>query len=56
MAMTYEQVAKAVQQGGSIYFVLLFVAALIYALWPRNRATFDRAAQAPFDEEDPHGV
>lgn len=50
--MTYEQVSMAVQQGGSIYFLLMFLAAVIYALWPRNRQTFDRAAQLPLEEED----
>ena len=50
--MTYEALARFAQQGGSIYFSLLFVAALIYALWPRNRSRFDAAARMPLDEED----
>ena len=50
--MTYETLARFAQQGGSIYFGLLFLAALIYALWPRNRARFDAAARMPLDEED----
>lgn len=51
--MTYETVAKIAQQGGTIYFALLFVAAFAYALWPKNRSGFDQAARLPFDEELP---
>ncbi len=32
-------------------FVLLFVAVVVYALWPRNRATFDNAANMPLRED-----
>jgi cytochrome c oxidase cbb3-type subunit IV len=31
-------------------FVALFVAVVVYALWPRNRATFDRAARLPLED------
>ena len=31
-------------------FVGLFVSALLYALWPRNRATFDKAANIPLED------
>ncbi len=50
--VTYETLSRFAQQGGSIYFSLLFVAVLIYALWPRNRTRFDAAARIPLDEED----
>ena len=51
--MTYEMAARFAQQGGSIYFSVLFLGALIYALWPRNRSNFDEAARLPLhDEED----
>ncbi len=50
--MSYETVSRFAQQGGSIYFCVLFAAALIYALWPRNRSRFDAAARMPLDEED----
>ena len=50
--MSYETVSRFAQQGGSIYFSLLFVAALAYALWPRSKGRFDRAARIPLDEED----
>ena len=32
-------------------FVAVFVAIVIYALWPRNRAKFDEAAQLPLRED-----
>ena len=31
-------------------FVALFIAVLVYALRPRNRATFDRAARLPLED------
>lgn len=51
--MTYETVAKLAQQGGSVYFALIFLAGLVYALWPRNKDAFDQAARLPFDEDLP---
>lgn len=32
-------------------FVGIFIAIVIYALWPRNKAMFDDAAQMPLREE-----
>ena len=32
-------------------FVVLFIAVLAYALWPRNRETFDAAAKMPLQED-----
>ena len=32
-------------------FVVLFIAVLVYAFWPRNRATFDAAAKMPLRED-----
>jgi cytochrome c oxidase cbb3-type subunit 4 len=49
--MTYETVSRIAQQGGSVYFIVLFIVALAYALWPKNREGFDHAARLPFDEE-----
>lgn len=49
----YEALSSFAQTGGLIYFVLMFIGALAYALWPRNQETFDRAAQAPLKDEGP---
>jgi cytochrome c oxidase cbb3-type subunit 4 len=32
-------------------FVALFIAVLVYALWPSNRASFDAAAKMPLRED-----
>ena len=52
MAVTYETMSRFAQQGGSIYFSLLFLVAVVYALWPRNGERFSKAARIPLDEED----
>ena len=52
---SYEDMARFAQQGGTIYFGLMFFAGLIYALWPRHKATFDRLAFLPLEShEDDH--
>lgn len=50
--MTYETVSRFAQQVGAVYFVAMFLVAVLYALWPRNRAAFKDAAQIPFREEE----
>jgi cytochrome c oxidase cbb3-type subunit 4 len=32
-------------------FVAIFLAIVIYALWPRNKAAFDEAARLPLRED-----
>ncbi|MEM0985245.1 MAG: cbb3-type cytochrome c oxidase subunit 3 [Pseudomonadota bacterium] len=49
----YEILASFAQTGGLVYFVLMFAGALLYALWPKNKATFDQAARAPLDDGGP---
>ena len=51
-AVSYETLARFAQQGGSIYFTLLFIAVLVYALWPRSKARFQDAARIPLEEDD----
>ncbi len=36
---------------GLIFFVVMFLGVLVYALWPKNRKTFDRAARMPLEED-----
>lgn len=53
--LSYEAVARFAQQGGTVYFGLLFLAGVIYALWPRHTETFKRLAALPLeDSEDDH--
>ena len=48
----YEAVARFAQQGGTVYFAVLFLGGLIYALWPRNRDAFQRLAQLPLEDDE----
>jgi cytochrome c oxidase cbb3-type subunit 4 len=50
--MTYETVSRWVQQGGTVYFALIFLAVCVYAFWPSKQAEFDKAARAPLDAEE----
>ncbi|MEO1321398.1 MAG: cbb3-type cytochrome c oxidase subunit 3 [Pseudomonadota bacterium] len=50
----YESLASFAQTGGLIYFVVMFLGALAYALWPRNQKTFDAAARMPLEDGGPH--
>ena len=50
--LSYEAVAKFAQQGGTIYFGLMFLAGLIYALWPKHKEAFDRLAQVPLEKDE----
>ena len=53
--LTYEAVATFAQQGGTVFFGLMFAGGLIYALWPRHKQAFQRLAQLPLeDDEAPH--
>jgi cytochrome c oxidase cbb3-type subunit 4 len=52
---SYEAVAMFAQQGGTVFFGLMFAGGLIYALWPRHKQAFQRLAQLPLeDDEAPH--
>jgi cytochrome c oxidase cbb3-type subunit 4 len=51
MSTTYEWLAQFAQTGGALYCFLLFLAALVYALWPSNRERFEEAARMPLRED-----
>jgi cytochrome c oxidase cbb3-type subunit 4 len=50
--MSYEQVSTFAQQGGSLYFLLIFAGVCVYAFWPKNKPEFDKAARAPLEDEE----
>lgn len=48
---SYEAVARFAQQGGTVYFGLLFFAGVAYALWPARKDLFRRMANAPLEDD-----
>lgn len=51
MDPTYRALAEFAQSWGLIYFVAVFVAVLVYALWPSRRQQFEHAARIPLRED-----
>ncbi|MEP3275082.1 MAG: cbb3-type cytochrome c oxidase subunit 3 [Stappiaceae bacterium] len=47
----YNELAGFAQTWGLLYFVLLFIGILAYALWPKNKKRFDDAANIPLRED-----
>jgi cytochrome c oxidase cbb3-type subunit 4 len=50
--MDYETLATFSKSWGLVYMVVLFAAVCLYALRPRNKATFDKAARVPLEGDD----
>lgn len=50
--MGYDQIAHLVKIGGTVAFTAVFVGAILYALWPKNKDRFDRAASIPLQSSD----
>ena len=50
--MSYDVLAHFIKIGGTVFFTGFFTLAIVYALWPKNKARFDRAAQLPLTEDD----
>lgn len=48
---TYEMLSRFAQGWGLIYFIILFLGALAYTLWPRNLKRFDAASKIPLRED-----
>ncbi|HLA19892.1 MAG TPA: cbb3-type cytochrome c oxidase subunit 3 [Pseudolabrys sp.] len=51
MDATYRTAAEFAQTWGLVYFVAIFVAVLVYALWPSRKQQFDEAARIPLRED-----
>ena len=47
----YEDVLAFTRSWDAVYFTALFIAAAVYAYWPRNKAKFDQAARIPLEDE-----
>jgi cytochrome c oxidase cbb3-type subunit 4 len=51
LSPTYQFFAELAQTWGLIYFLVLFIAVLVYALWPSRQKQFDEAARLPLRED-----
>jgi cytochrome c oxidase cbb3-type subunit 4 len=51
MDETYKAVVEFAQTWGLVYFVVIFVLVLLYALWPSRQKKFDEAARIPLRED-----
>lgn len=49
--MDYADAFVFARSWGLVYMLALFVGVLVYALWPRNKEKFDRAARIPLEED-----
>ena len=47
----FETLQVFAQTWGLLYLVLMFLCVLVYALWPGNRAKFERAANQILEED-----
>lgn len=54
--MTHQTVSAFAQSWGLVYLMILFAVVCGYALWPRNKEKFDRAARVPLEEDADHGA
>lgn len=50
--MNYDTLAHFIKIAGTVAFTAVFVISIGYALWPGNKARFDRAAQLPLETND----
>lgn len=51
MSSTYLMLASFAQTWGLVYFVVIFLVVLAYALWPSRSKQFDEAARIPLQED-----
>ena len=51
MDPTYRFVSEFAQTWGLAYFLAIFAAALVYALWPSRKRQFEEAARIPLQED-----
>ena len=51
MDITSESLSAFAASWGSIYFAVMFIAAVAYALWPSKKTLFDHASRMPLSED-----
>ena len=47
----YEDVLAFAQSWGAVYFMAMFAVALLYALWPANKKSFEAASRIPLEDD-----
>ena len=52
MNISHEFLVYMSKSYGLFYMMLVFFGAVLYALWPSNKAKFDRAAKSILDEDE----
>lgn len=52
----YETLSSFAQTWGLGLFVLMFLVAVAYAVWPSNKEKFREAAHLPLEEREPSDV
>lgn len=50
--MSYDAATHFAQTWGLGLAVVLFLATVVYALWPANQGKFDKAARAPLSKDE----
>jgi cytochrome c oxidase cbb3-type subunit IV len=51
MVETYTLLARIAQGAGVLYFMAIFLAVCLYAVWPSKRDRFEAAARTPLQDD-----
>jgi cytochrome c oxidase cbb3-type subunit IV len=51
VSSNYEYFSHFAQTWGLVYFMAIFLAVVVYALWPSRQKQFDEAARVPLRED-----
>lgn len=51
--VSYDAIADASSMLGLVFFIMMFAVILFWALRPKNKREFDKAARIPLEEPDP---
>lgn len=51
MTLDSDSLSAFAASWGSLYFAVMFVAAVAYALWPSKKSLFDHASRMPLSED-----
>lgn len=50
--INYDTIAHFIKLGGTVAFFVFFVGVIAYALWPKNKSRFQKAASIPLSDTD----